>query len=199
MNNLRTIDDAFVDEYIFNHRKNLGKPLTGGTDWRFCDIIAPAFREILEIAQAENVLEIGLNAGGSALMFLSIDPYLVYDSVDIVENKKSIDYLSNHFTGFSFYEIDSKNISPKIPFFNSKYDLVFLDGDHSPEGVLSDIEVSLKFNPDYILFDDYRHKSHYYIEDIVTHTYKGKLEVVKVWEFPQAWNGYSMALCKVKK
>lgn len=199
MSNLRTIDDAFVDEYIFNHRKNLSKQTIGGTDWRFADIVAPAFREILQIASPINILEIGFNIGGSALMFLSIDPLLGYCSIDIEENKKSIDYLSKKFIGFNFVKTSSHVINPQTYPFCGKYNLVFIDGDHSPEGVRIDIEKALQFDPDYILFDDYRHKSHYYIEDIVTQTYKDKLEVVKIWEFPQAWNGYSMALCKVKK
>lgn len=199
MTNLRTIDDSFVDEYIFTHRNKLGKPTMGGTDWRFADLIAPSFKEILEIAQPNTVLEIGFNKGGSALMFLSINPTLGYDSVDIQENEKSEDYLSKRFIGFNFINIDSKKISPKIPFFLNKYDLVLVDGDHSREGVISDIEVSLKFNPEYILFDDVKHPSHLHIYELITVDYKDKLEVVKLYEFNELWQGYSMALCKVKK
>lgn len=199
MNQLATIDDKFVDEYIFTHRNKLGKPTMGGTDWRFADIIAPSFREILEITQAESILEIGFNAGASALMFLSINPLLSYDSVDIQENEKSIDYLSKKYIGFTFYEIDSKDISRGSPFFTFDYDLVFVDGDHSREGFISDIEVSLKFNPKYILCDDVMHPSHSYLYDIITSDYKDKLEVIKLYKFFHLWDGYSMALCKVKK
>lgn len=198
MNQLATIDNKFVDEYIFNHRNKLGKPTMGGTDWRFADIIAPSFKEILQISKPKSILEIGFNAGGSALMFLSINPELEYHSVDIEENEKSIEYLSNIFEDFIFTKINSKFLDPKLFCFYTEYDLVFLDGDHSREGVISDIEVSLKFNPEYILLDDFRHPSHRYIETIVTEDYKDKLEVIKVYEFNHLWEGYSMALCKVK-
>ncbi len=198
MNQLATIDDTFVDEYIFNHRKKLGKPTMGGTDWRFADIVAPSFREILEISNAKSVLEIGFNAGGSALMFLSINPQLLYDSVDIQENEKSINYLSKRYVGFNFHKIDSKKVSPKNSFFNPQYDLVFVDGDHSNDGVISDIGVALKFNPKYILFDDVLHPSHSYIYDIITKDYENQLSVVKLYEFNHLWEGYSMALCKKK-
>lgn len=198
MTPLREIDDKFVDEYIFNHRNNLGKPSTGGTDWRFADIIAPAFKEILEIANPESILEIGFNAGGSALMFLSINPYLLYDSVDIQENEKSISYLSKMYVGFNFHQFDSKNISPEIPLFNSHYDLIFVDGDHSKEGVISDTETALKFKPKYILYDDVFHPSHSHIYEIISSTYTHKLEIVKLYVFDHLWKGYSMALCKVK-
>jgi hypothetical protein len=60
---LEEIDDRFVDDYIFNHRNNLSKPTMGGTDWRFADIVAPAFSEILEISKPTFFLEIGFNIG----------------------------------------------------------------------------------------------------------------------------------------
>lgn len=198
MNQLATIDDKFVDEYIFTHRNKLGKATMGGTDWRFADIVAPSFKDILEITKANTVLEIGFNKGGSALMFLSINPTLGYDSVDIQENEKSEDYLSKRFIGFNFINIDSKKISPKIPFFLSKYDLVLVDGDHSREGVISDIETALKFDPEYILFDDVLHPSHLYIHDIIMDS-ADKFDIVKLYVFNHLWDGYSMALCKVKK
>ncbi|MBP6477752.1 MAG: hypothetical protein KBA90_13870 [Chitinophagaceae bacterium] len=199
MKELRQIDSHFVDEYIFNHRNNLGTPTMGGTDWRFADIVAPAFREVLEIAEPESLLEIGFNAGGAALMFLSIDTDIYYHGVDIQENKKSIDFLKNKFKRVEFTRIDSRFIDPKIFCFKSSYDLISIDGDHSKEGVVNDIEKSLLFNPKYLLFDDYRHPSHSYIEKIVTEDYKEKLDVVKVFEFNQCWQGYSFAICKVIK
>lgn len=198
MSNLREIDDSFVDEYIITHRNKLSKPTMGGTDWRFADIIAPAFREILEIAKPERVLEIGFNIGGSALMFLSINPELKYWSVDIQENEKSIKYLLNRFRGFSFVHMSSSRIDKKMYNLPTEIDLASIDGDHSEEGVRGDINKILEFNPKYVLFDDFKHPSHAYIEKIVTEDYKEKLDVVKVFEFNQCWNGYSMALCKVK-
>lgn len=198
MSQLAEINDKFIDDYIFNHRNNLGKPTMGGTDWRFADIVAPAFREVLEIAKPTSILEIGFNAGGSALMFLSINRTVDYHSVDLVRNPESQTYLEKEFSRFWFYKSDSRTIEPKQSFLFSKYDMVFIDGDHTKEGVLSDIETALRFKPEYILLDDYRHLSHAYIEMIVTERYVDELEVVKVFEFNQCWKGYSMALCKVK-
>lgn len=197
MNQLAEINDKFVDDYIFNHRNNLGKPTMGGTDWRFADIVAPAFREVLEIANPSSICEIGFNIGGSALMFLSINPELRYDSVDIINNVKPAMFIYKKFNKFYFHNIDSKSIISQKATFLPEYDLVFIDGNHEDDAVVSDIEVSLGFNPKYILLDDYRHLSHN-IESIVTEKYKDKLEVVKVFEFNQCWKGYSMALCKVK-
>jgi predicted O-methyltransferase YrrM len=199
MSNLRQIDRQFVDEYIFNHRNKLGEPRMGGTDWRFADIVAPAFREVLEIAKPDSVLEIGFNAGGSASMFLQIDPTLIYHSIDIELNQESKEFLEKKYNLFKLFKYDSKFIDPVNSLsLRETYDMVFVDGEHTPEGVVADIESALKFQPGYILFDDYRHPSHVHIEKTVTEVYKDKLEVVKVFEFNQCWVGYSMALCKVK-
>lgn len=198
MSNLREIDDAFVDEYIITHRNKLSKPTMGGTDWRFVDIVAPAFREILEIAKPERVLEIGFNIGGSALMFLLINPELKYWSVDIQENEKSIKYLSARFRGFSFVRMNSRLIDKTMYNLPTEVDLAFVDGEHSEEGFRADMNKVLEFNPKYILCDDVLHPSHFYIHKIINEDYKDKLEVVKVFEFNQCWQGYSMALCKVK-
>lgn len=198
MSNLREIDDEFVDEYILTHRNSLSKPTMGGTDWRFADIVAPAFKEILGIAKPKSILEIGFNVGGSALMFLKINEAIIYDSIDIIENKKSVEYLESRFMFFEFYNYDSKDIAPGKNKLMLYYDMVFIDGDHTKEGAANDIDKALLFSPEYLLLDDYRHPSHSYIEKIVTEDYKEKLDVVKIFEFHQCWQGYSMALCKVK-
>lgn len=199
MTNLANIDDKFVDEYIFNHRNNLSKTDVGGTDWRFADIVAPAFKEILEIANPSSVMEIGFNKGSSALMFLSINPTLQYHSIDIIRREKSVEFLKKEFKHFWFVEEDSRNIKPGHgSILLEKYDMVFIDGEHSREGVINDIEKSLLFNPKYILLDDVLHGSHQYIYEIITQNYAGVLELIKLYEFNQCWKGYSMALCKVK-
>lgn len=170
----------------------------GGTDWRFADIVAPAFLEILEIAKPKSICEIGFNAGGSALMFLSINSNLIYHSIDIYENTRSVQYLKKQFHGFDFLKSDSKDIKPGGEGLFKEYGMVFVDGEHSREGVVNDIEKALLFKPQYILLDDVLHPSHLHIHDLITNEYAEKLDVVKLFEFNQCWQGYSMALCKVK-
>lgn len=183
-----------LKEYKFNAEHNLGTPHTGGTDWRCITyFVSDAFKEVLFIAEPESILEIGFNAGASALLFLMINPKLHYHSIDIVENQKSVAYIGANFKRFRFYKKSSFDL-PDIRM-HSVYDLVFIDGDHSEEGVRNDIEKSLLFNPKYILLDDFKHPSHSYIEKIILED--ERFEVVKVWEFNEIWDGYSMALCKV--
>lgn len=197
---MRVIDQYFVMQYWSHAVNDLGKRTMGGTDEQFVADIAPSFREILQITNPSSVWEVGFNAGHSALMFLMLNPKLIYHSVDIADNQQSSDFLYDMFRGFTFYLRDSKTVEQPVQEqgFLRHYDLVFLDGDHSYEAVVSDIEKALLFYPEYILLDDYRHLSHLYVETIVTKTFKDKLDLIKVYEFPHLWKGYSMGLCKVK-
>jgi cephalosporin hydroxylase len=195
---MNKIDDDFVEQYVSDSLRHLEKPKMGGTDWRYADIIAPAFYEMLEIMNPKSMLEIGFNVGGSALMFLSIMPGLHYDSVDINECPKSARFLSTRFPNWRFFKSDSKYIRAGYDGMKEKYNSVLIDGDHTYEGVVSDLKAALSFNPEYIIFDDVRHPSHRYIESIITAVYADRLDVVRLYEFNHLWQGYSFALCKVK-
>ena len=194
---MNKITPEFIKSYQHSVQHDLGEPHTGGTNWQHAERIAPVFYEILEIAQPYSILEIGFNAGASALLFLMIEEELYMHSIDIVENDKSARFLFYKY-GHRFLKIDSIDFKPRHNGFNEPFDLIFIDGDHSEEAVIRDIKNSLKFDPLYILFDDVRHPSHSYIERIITEDFKDKLEMVKLWEFNDIWEGYSMALCKVK-
>lgn len=200
MKNLKTIDDKLIDEYIISHRNDLGKSDVGGTDWRFADYVYPAFKEILDIAQPDTILEIGFNKGGSALMFLSIDDSLTYHSIDINRNDKSEQFLRSKFPNFNFVQMNSESLHPGLRSMElrNQYDMVFIDGDHSFEAVVRDTAIALSYNPKYILFDDVDHPSHSYISDIIYDGYSNRLAPVKYYDLSHCWNGYSFALLKNK-
>lgn len=190
-----------ITELIQSYRENsvyLGERHTGGTSVNDIERLMPAFAEVMEIANPSTMLEIGFNAGNASLIFLTIDPELILDSVDIVMNEKSAYFLWCKFPSFRIHDLDSKLIEPNVNSLYEQYDLIFIDGDHTYEGVIADIESSLKFKPKYLLFDDVRHPSHGYIEEIINVTYAEKMEMVKLWEFNDIWQGYTFALCKVK-
>lgn len=197
---MNIIDQGFIDEYVHNAKNELDFPKMGGTDWRFTETIAPAFKEILETVKPMCVLEFGFNVGASALMFLSIVPDLRYQSVDLNDSPKSVAFLKSKFEHFNLYIHDSSTFNYKGDgIMWAQYQMVFIDANHEYEAVIADIESALNFHPEYILFDDALHPSHSYIyNEIITKVYKDKLEVVKLFEFNNIWQGYSMCLCKVK-
>ena len=101
--------------------------------------------ELCNKYNCKNVMEIGFNAGHSADLFLSINENIKLTSFDIGLHKyvnygkKFIDnkYPNRH----SLILGDSKKTIPDFYKYNSsaKFDLIFIDGDHSEIGAISDL------------------------------------------------------------
>ena len=111
---------------------------------------------IRKLTRCQNVLEIGFNYGHSAYTFMSMNKELVYHSVDIgqyehtlVNAKKIKEVFGDRFefTQKSSFDIDPTTIG--------HYDMVFIDGDHSTEGMSSDMNLCRDAGVEYILIDDY--------------------------------------------
>jgi hypothetical protein len=105
------------------------------------------FASILNFAAPKTAIEIGTYQGGS-LQLLSTHCGKVY-SVDLSdEYHKS---LKNRFPNVEFFLGDSKNILPKllhrIEENSEELGFILIDGDHSTEGVRSDIEIILRHVP----------------------------------------------------
>tara|TARA_B110000037_G_C16937048_1_gene431092 strand:- start:110 stop:676 length:567 start_codon:yes stop_codon:yes gene_type:complete len=125
-----------------------------------------SFSSIKDICKRTNptsILELGFNRGASALMWLENSKATLH-SVDIrteAEVLKSTQYLiqsyPNRFTYTSFDHSLLPGVKSK---YINKYDLIFIDGDHTKEAILRDTKIALTFNPKYIAFDDYFHRSH---------------------------------------
>jgi len=123
----------------------------------------PSIKDICERVNPSSILELGFNRGVSALMWLE-NSKAILNSVDIrtkEEVVKSINYLTesypNRFTYTSFNHAFLPGVQSE---YINKYDLVFIDGDHSKPTILRDTKTALTFNPKYIAFDDYFHISH---------------------------------------
>ncbi len=119
-----------------------------------------AFKSLLEYIKPEVALEIGTYQGGS-LQIISKFAEKVY-SIDISTEYQ--DLLSNSFDNVIFNYGDSKKLVGKIlkeiEESGKKLEFVLIDGDHSTEGVKSDIEAVLNYRPKsdlYIIFHDSFH------------------------------------------
>ncbi len=98
------------------------------------------------IARAGNVKDTIEKLGTRIQSYIGIDPYLSgYDDSDIFSQKSQVDmdycysYVLNKINDerFKLYRSSSEVIAPLIP--NKSIDAIYIDGDHSYEGVLRDI------------------------------------------------------------
>jgi hypothetical protein len=101
-------------------------------------------------------LEIGIWEGRSACWMLDnilIHPESKYTGIDInlqgVVNKN----LESHKEKVTIYEGNSSVIIPRI---NEEFDIIYIDGDHSALGALTDSVLCWDKAKQFILWDDYR-------------------------------------------
>ena len=122
-----------------------------------------SIKDICERVTPLSILELGFNRGASALMWLENSEATLH-SVDIrteAEVLKSTQYLTQSYPNRFTYTSFDHSLLPEVKSeYVNKYDLIFIDGDHSKEAILRDTKIALTFNPKYIAFDDYFHRSH---------------------------------------
>jgi predicted O-methyltransferase YrrM len=104
-------------------------------------------RTIAALAYANGkILEVGFNAGHSALLMLSSREHLSLTSIDICSHrytKKCSKIISDRYPSFKFIEGNSPNVLLHDTDFE-KYELVVIDGDHSPAGADLDIGITIE-------------------------------------------------------
>lgn len=120
--------------------------------------------DALSIIQPNNILEIGYFRGSSAFLWLwlsnakltSVDPMVNLYSPEIKHDGsiESVDKLKNAFPDrFTFIQKDSKLVYPDL--MGQKFDMMFMDGDHLPNGARSDFNLALDLNIPWVLVDDF--------------------------------------------
>jgi hypothetical protein len=117
---------------------------------------------ILALRGADAYLEVGFNAGHSALLALSLFPGLQYVGVDLHDHPYTKDcaaYLTEAFgRKFQLLSGDSRELLPLLAAQSKNHhlDLIHIDGGHDRETLRQDIENTLRLSDDYsrILVDD---------------------------------------------
>lgn len=115
-----------------------------------CELLRQKQQNIVDILSNNNfnnVLEIGFNAGFSALLMLMSNPSIKLTCVDINMHKYTkvcFDQIKKDFNNIDIILDSSVNVLPKLKISNMKYDLIHIDGDHSVRGAKIDIDNSLE-------------------------------------------------------
>ena len=122
------------------------------------DITREKFDWVLRRTEAKSVFEIGFNGGHSSRLWLYLrkdDPDFRLKSIDIGLHKYTkpiAEELMEADSRFTYEEKDSRLLTSEDL---EGYDLLFIDGDHSVEGVTFDLIAGINANVPYILVDDY--------------------------------------------
>jgi hypothetical protein len=109
-------------------------------------VLAPARRNVWRAARfKQRLLEVGVNAGHSALLALSSNPRLEYYGVDILTHAytvECVDFLKGEFPGrVHLFPGDSREVLPWLAGRGDDlaFDLFSIDGGHTDEVCLSDM------------------------------------------------------------
>lgn len=162
------LDRTKTREHIINVVGKLPKPICGclayddPTTLNLRQNCINMFDEIFATRPINNILEIGTHIGSSAAIMLSRSNAKVL-SVDCGDNYLSRQSLNetesiliNEFPGRFKGIIDSSHSESFYELIKDElFDFAFVDGDHSYEGCLADLQLCAKLNIPFILVDDY--------------------------------------------
>jgi len=140
--NLLDIDDHYI---------HYPKDAWGGTDLNNPDMVNP-WIEIQEIVNPKKVIEIGMWAGHSALLmmtvFKNLQSLVSYDPNPVSEiNAKQI---KKFWPQHTYYKEAIWNNEDR----HSDIDLIFVDGHHRYDRVKPDLDSCMKIKPRYIVIDN---------------------------------------------
>lgn len=142
---------------LFKSLPKVGDPgvLTGEGHWNTGHIAAA--KEIMAITQPKQIVQLGFNAGHSAVLWLYFSNADVL-SVDIGLHdvyKKGIEVVGDWYPNrIQFITSDTRYVYPMLAPLKNSVDLIMIDADHSYQGILRELDIAIKLNASYILMDD---------------------------------------------
>jgi hypothetical protein len=141
-------------------------------EWLWSETLYPYYEMLSRLLKPLRVLEIGALQGFSLIALLRGYDYV--ESVYWIDNESYLDN-SNQMCleniDFYFTTFSNKKELPDIKFFNNlqafskrsseqqKFDIIHIDGEHTYEGKLRDLDFCFKLKPKYLIVDDYYYHS----------------------------------------
>ncbi len=119
---------------------------------------------IANLLRPRSLLEIGVRAGYTAAMFLEAGArrYIGLDATDTWGGTVgAVDFARQHLpeafpeAQVEIHHVDTQTVATLAPY--GPVELVHVDGDHSLNGCLHDLELALTVEPSWILVDDILH------------------------------------------
>jgi predicted O-methyltransferase YrrM len=158
-NNLKKSEEALEGNYFYHHESQKLTPYPAPTRSAKRIFLAK------HVQHKRYVLEVGVNAGHSALLILAANSKVKYLGVDIEQHgytRSSSEILRKHF-GERVEMIfgDSRDVLPTLKANNLKFDVIHIDGSHSYFQCLTDLR-----NSQELLLDK---KSTIILDDIKAH------------------------------
>jgi len=127
-------------------------------------------KRIYKHTEVKSVLEIGFNAGHSAMGWLASTDVEHYHSIDICQyehTELNAQRIENMFPErFTFTKMDSKDLDFRDII---GYDMVFVDGDHTVAGASIDIQNVRRAGCRWLLIDDYQNFWCRELTDLINH------------------------------
>ena len=194
-----------VDDYYRNATRLFGDA------WYHLDIVNILYA-VTKLHKPKNYLEIGVRRGRSCLVVANAYTEVNIYGCDIwVDNYAGMenpgpDFVRNelekhgHRGSLEFFNGDSHTLIPELFRMQPEliFDLITVDGDHSEEGALSDLNTALeRLAPGGVLvFDDIAHPLHPYLLDVWRRATSCRTNLL-TYEYTETGYGIAFAVSKI--
>lgn len=166
-------------------------------------------KDVISIVNPQRILEVGFFYGASSFLWLhnssarvlSVDPMYCKFTERTANKTEQFIRLNNiasyYRHRFSFLLLDSLELLPFVE--NQKFDLFFIDGDHTEVGANNDFQIASQIDCPYVLIDDANFSGPYtHVYNLFVRKYSDKFEIIKYYNTPDSTNLFNVILAKKK-